>query len=98
MTTDKEPWEMAANSEAFELMEKFGLEMYRATTAAEVDLPKCFTNNAHTRGKSLASNTTKTTPALSKPPAAPSSAPPLKLKRQCHEVRRNTPRLERPGG
>ena len=29
MTTDKEPWEMAANSEAFELMEKFGLEMYR---------------------------------------------------------------------
>ena len=29
MTTDKEPWEMAANSEAFELMVKFGLGIYR---------------------------------------------------------------------
>ena len=29
MTTDKELLELAANSEAFELMEKFGLEIYR---------------------------------------------------------------------
>ena len=29
MTGDKEPWELAANSEALELMVKFGLEIYR---------------------------------------------------------------------
>ena len=29
MTTDKEPLELAANSEALQLMVKYGLEMYR---------------------------------------------------------------------
>ena len=42
MTTDKEPWEMAANSEALELMEKFGLEMYRGYDSCRGEFTEVF--------------------------------------------------------
>ena len=42
MTTDKELLELAANSEAFELMEKFGLEMYRGYDSCRGEFTEVF--------------------------------------------------------
>ena len=42
MTGEKEPWEMAANSEALELMEKFGLEMYRGYDSCRGEFTEVF--------------------------------------------------------
>ena len=42
MTGEKEPCEMAANSEALELMEKFGLEMYRGYDSCRGEFTEVF--------------------------------------------------------
>ena len=42
MTGEKEPWEMSANSEALELMEKFGLEMYRGYDSCRGEFTEVF--------------------------------------------------------
>ena len=98
MTGEKEFRELAANSEALELVVKFGLGIYRGYDSCRGEFTEVFTNHANTHWESLTSNTTKTTPPLSKQPAAQSAALLLKLKRQRHDLRRNTLCLERPGG
>ena len=42
MTADKELLELAANSEALELMEKFGLEMYRGYDSCRGEFTEVF--------------------------------------------------------
>ena len=42
MTGDKEPWELAANSEALELMVKFGLEIYRGYDSCRGEFTEVF--------------------------------------------------------
>ena len=42
MTTDKELLELAANSEALQLMEKFGLEMYRGYDSCRGEFTEVF--------------------------------------------------------
>ena len=42
MTTDKEPLELAANSEALQLMVKYGLEMYRGYDSCRGEFTEVF--------------------------------------------------------
>ena len=42
MTGEKEPWEMAANSEALELMVKYGLGIYRGYDSCRGEFTEVF--------------------------------------------------------